>query len=104
MGGIYARGYNAKGVCDVCGFVYKLRELKALTRNRALTSIRACPECWESDHPQNELGRYPVRDAQALRDPRSDIAERDASRGIVRTYTEGYEATSEVGTVTVVTP
>jgi len=100
---LYARGHNAKGICDVCGFVYKLRELKNITRNRSRTNIRACPECWEEDHPQNELGRFPVRDAQALRDPRSDIAERDASRGIARNFPVGEEATASVGTVTVTT-
>lgn len=31
-----------------------------------------CPECWEPDHPQLQLGMYPVDDPQALRNPRRD--------------------------------
>ena len=31
-----------------------------------------CPECWDPDHPQLQLGMYPVDDPQGLRDPRPD--------------------------------
>jgi len=33
-----------------------------------------CPECWEPDHPQLQLGLYPVNDPQAVREPRPDIS------------------------------
>ena len=33
-----------------------------------------CPECWEPDHPQLQLGMYPVDDPQALRNPRRDLS------------------------------
>jgi len=31
-----------------------------------------CPTCWDPDHPQLQLGMYPVEDPQALRNPRPD--------------------------------
>ena len=35
-------------------------------------SIKVCPECWEEDQPQLQLGMYPVNDPQAVREPRPD--------------------------------
>ena len=32
------------------------------------------PECWEPDHPQLQLGLYPVNDPQAVREPRPDVS------------------------------
>ena len=78
----FAVGNRAIAICDRCGQRYKLKELKFLTINGNQVNTKVCPSCWEPDHPQNELGRYPVRDPQALRDPRSDAAERDDSREI----------------------
>ena len=66
----FARGKLAFGFCDICGFRYNLDELKELTKRNKLVNIRACPECWGPDHPQNDLGSFPVDDPQALRDPR----------------------------------
>ena len=80
--GLYANGRNAKGICDICGLTYKLRKLKMLVRNTRPTSLKACPQCWEPDHPQNLLGRYRIEDAQALRDPRPDSAEYAKLRSI----------------------
>ena len=76
----FAGTSRAIGLCDVCGFRYKLNQLRANVVRGVITEIRACPECWDEDHPQNMLGRYPVDDPQALENPRSDIAERAASR------------------------
>jgi hypothetical protein len=56
------------------GFSTSLRELKELIvikGNR--TNIKACPECWNPDQPQNRLGEFPVEDPQALRDPTSRL-------------------------------
>ena len=36
------------------------------------TGLLVCQECWDADHPQNHLGREPVNDPQALRNPRPD--------------------------------
>ena len=79
---LYANGRDALGICDICGFQYKLRKLKGLVRNARQTNLKACPQCWEKDHPQNQLGRYRIEDAQAIRDPRPDTAEYASARSI----------------------
>ena len=70
----FASDKNAIGECDICGFRYKLRELRGLVVNSILTSTKACPTCWNPDHPQNSLGKYPVDDPQAIKAPRPDFA------------------------------
>ena len=72
MGNKFASGKNAIAECDVCGFRYKLTELKPLTIKTKVTNILACPECWTPDQPQLQLGMYPVSDPQAVRNPRAD--------------------------------
>ena len=47
----------------------KLRRLVIKTKN---INLLVCPECWEPDQPQLQLGMYPVNDPQALRNPRPD--------------------------------
>ena len=69
----YAVGTKAIGDCDRCGFQYLLDELKRETVNLFQTDFKVCPECWDPDQPQNLLGRFPITDAQAVRDPRPDI-------------------------------
>lgn len=76
----FAAGKRAVGVCDRCGFHYPLKKLKKLFVNSVQVNTKVCPECWEPDHPQNQLGRYPVRDPQAIRDPRPDFNEYEQSR------------------------
>ena len=78
----FASSKNALAICDICGFQYKLRELRSVITRGTDTNIKACTECWNEDHPQNELGRYPVHDPQALREPRPDFAELHDSRNI----------------------
>lgn len=68
----FASGKKAIAECDICGQRYKLKQLKKLTIKAKLLNILACPECWNPDHPQLQLGMYPVDDPQALRDPRPD--------------------------------
>lgn len=81
MGNRFASDKNALGVCDVCGFSnYKLRDLRTVMRKGWDTNIKACPTCWDPDHPQLKLGEFRVDDPQALRDPRPDNAELEASR------------------------
>lgn len=102
MGDVFASGKKAKALCDICGFTCKLSELRSLRRNGHFTSLKACKECWEPDHPQNELGKFPIRDPQALRDPRPDSAELAASREL-KFPQVGVVARANVGTVTVST-
>ena len=74
MSNRFASSKKAIAECDVCGFRYKLRELKKLVRKGIDTNIKACPECWNPDQPQLKLGETPVDDPQAIRDPRPDFA------------------------------
>ena len=82
MSNKYASGQRAIAICDVCGFQYRLRELKELIVKGNKTNVLACPECWNPDQPQNKLGEFPVYDPQAIRNPRPDSAELVASRDI----------------------
>jgi hypothetical protein len=69
----YAQGKKAIGYCDRCGFQYPLHELKQEVVNLNVTNMLVCPECWDPDQPQNQLGRYHVDDPQALRNPRPPL-------------------------------
>lgn len=70
----YAVGKWAFGFCDICGQRYPLSKLRHLTIKTKRTNILACPEDWNPDHPQLQLGMYPVEDAWALRNPRPDTS------------------------------
>lgn len=88
MGTRYASNKRALGLCDVCGFQYKLKELRTVMRKGRSTNIKACNKCWDIDHPQLKLGESIVYDPQALRDPRPDSAELEVSRALTG---ESYE-------------
>jgi hypothetical protein len=51
-----------------------LKQLKKLTIKTKQVSIKVCPECWDPDQPQLQLGMYPVNDPQAVREPRPDVS------------------------------
>lgn len=72
MSNRFAAGKKAIAVCDRCGFQYLLKELKPETVKLKVVHNRVCPACWTPDHPQLQLGMYPVDDPQALRTPRPD--------------------------------
>ena len=72
MSSKFASGKNAISECDRCGQRYKLTALKEIVVRTNKTNVMVCPECWESDHPQNMQGMYPVTDPQAARNPRVD--------------------------------
>jgi hypothetical protein len=78
----FASTKRAIAECDICGFQYKLKDLKNIIRKGQNTNLKACRECWSPDHPQLKLGELPVDDPQALRDPRPDFAGRTSSRNI----------------------
>lgn len=70
---MYASGKFALGICDICGFQYKLRELRAIIENRAGTGLKACSDCWVPDHPLNRLPEVAAshgQDREAIQDPR----------------------------------
>jgi hypothetical protein len=72
VGNPFSSSQKVIALCDVCGFQYKLRELKNLFVKGRDTNVKACRECWSPDHPQLRLGELPVHDPQAVRDPRVD--------------------------------
>ena len=72
MGNRFSSAKHSIAECDRCGFRYKLKELKKLTIKTKQVSIKVCKTCWEQDHPQLQLGMYPVQDPQAVREPRPD--------------------------------
>mgnify|MGYP000072850484 FL=1 len=74
MSSQFASSKRAIAYCDICGWEYKLKELRSLVVKSRDTNIKACPECWNKDHPQLRLGEFPVNDPQALRDPRPDTS------------------------------
>ena len=100
MSRAFATGHDALAECDICGFRYKLRQLRELVINEELTNLKACPECWNEDHPQYQLGKYPVDDPQAIRDPRPDFAGYEESRAM-RVVIKGVSMTGVVGQVTI---
>jgi hypothetical protein len=98
----YASGQKAIAICDICGFQYRLRELKQLIRKNNKTNLKACPECWNPDQPQNRLGEFPVDDPQAIRDPRPDFAELPASRAHIQpANANNMSAFGQIGEVTI---
>jgi len=70
----FASGKYSIAECDRCGQRYKLKELRKLTIKTRQVSIKVCPECWEEDQPQLQIGMYPVNDPQAVREPRPDTS------------------------------
>ena len=68
----FASGKYAIAQCDRCNFRFKLKQLKSLVIKTKNVNILVCPECWEKDQPQLQLGMYPVYDPQAIRNPRVD--------------------------------
>lgn len=72
MANQYATGKHALGVCDRCGLQYKLKELKEETYQGRRTGLYVCPPCWDPEHPQDNLGTFPIWDPQALRNARPD--------------------------------
>ena len=72
MGNRFASGKNSIAMCDRCGQQYKLKELKTEVIKTKLYNLLVCPECWDPDQPQLQLGMFPVDDPQAVRNPRRD--------------------------------
>ena len=74
MASQFASGKWAIAECDRCGFQYKLKRLRELVVKTKTANLLVCPTCWEKDHPQLQLGMYPVNDPQAIRNPRPDTS------------------------------
>lgn len=70
----FASGKYAIAQCDRCDQRYKLKELRTQTVKTKPFKIKVCKSCWDPDHPQLQLGMYPVNDPQAVREPRPDLS------------------------------
>jgi hypothetical protein len=72
MGNRFASGKWAIAECDRCDGRFKLKVLKREIIKTKNYELLVCPECWDPDQPQLQLGMYPVDDPQGLRNPRPD--------------------------------
>ena len=70
----FASGKYAIAQCDRCNFRYQLKELRIQTLKTKPWRIKVCKTCWDPDHPQLQIGMYPVNDPQAVREPRPDVS------------------------------
>ena len=95
----FASGKWAIAECDRCGQRYMLKELKKLVIKTKQVNIKVCPECWEPDQPQLQIGMYPVNDAQAVREPRPDTSYITSGTNGLQTNVSGGTTVSGVGTV-----
>ena len=72
MGNRFASGKNAIAQCDRCNFRFKLKVLRREIIKTKNYELLVCPQCWDPDQPQLQLGMYPVDDPQGIRNPRPD--------------------------------
>lgn len=63
----YARGSQAWGLCQKCGFRFLLNQLRL---DGYYPNLRVCPECFDTRHPQEDY--VDVSDPQALWRPSPD--------------------------------
>jgi hypothetical protein len=56
-----------------------LHDLKSEVVNQNKTGFLVCPTCWDPDQPQYQLGKIPISEIEAVRNPRPDLGV-DASR------------------------
>tara|TARA_R100001129_G_scaffold185706_1_gene174803 strand:+ start:838 stop:1149 length:312 start_codon:yes stop_codon:yes gene_type:complete len=90
---MYAKGKKALGICDRCGFTYKLSELKYEIEDKVRNGLRVCTYCFDPDHPQLRVGELQTSDPQALFNPRVDSGEKAST-----TYF-GFSPVSSTGMV-----
>ena len=93
----YASAKNSIAQCDICGFRFKLKQLKQLVIKTKNVNILACSECWSPDQPQLQLGMYPVNDPQAVRNPRPDLGYYESGLNGLQTDETTGVSTSQTG-------
>ncbi len=71
----------ALGLCDRCGFSFKLNQLHVEIYDERPNGLLVCSVCLDVDNPQLQLGRLKVNDPQSLLDPRPDTG-RSGSTGL----------------------
>lgn len=86
----FASGKFAISQCDRCNFRFKLKDLHIQTLKTKPWRVKVCKACWDPDHPQLQLGMYPVNDPQAVRDPRPDVSYyMSGTTGLQDNFTDG---------------
>lgn len=80
MSNRFASGKNSIAECDRCGFRFKLTTLRKEVVKTKVYDLKVCPQCWDPDQPQLQLGMYPVDDPQGIRDPRPDLSYKVSGR------------------------
>lgn len=93
----FASGKYAIAECDRCAQRYMLKQLKRLTIKTKQVNIKVCPECWEEDQPQLQIGMYPVNDPQAVREPRRDVSYLVSGNSGLQTNNSGDTTTAGYG-------
>lgn len=97
MGNRFASGKHAIAECDRCGQRYKLKELKKQVIKTKTYNLLVCPTCWDPDHPQLQLGMYPVDDPQGLRDPRRDLSYYQSGNNGLQIFNGSGQGTDQDG-------
>ena len=69
----YGNTNKNPAICDVCGQKWFRRQLKYQVINAKPTRTLACPDCWDEDNPQLQVGRLRVSDPKPIQEPRPDI-------------------------------
>ena len=70
----FSSGKFAIAECDRCAQRDKLTELRTQVLKTKPWRVKVCKTCWDPDHPQLQIGMYPVNDPQAVREPRPDVS------------------------------
>lgn len=69
----YASGKWANAICDICGRSCQYAQLRDYIFNQVPNGLRVCPECFDVDNPQLQVGRLNQQpEAIALWRPRPD--------------------------------
>jgi len=99
MGNRFASGKNSIAECDRCGQRFKLKALRREVIKTKNYELLVCSECWDPDHPQLQLGMYPVDDPQGVRNPRPDRSYITSGPNGLQTSLTGGTTQSGYGTV-----
>jgi hypothetical protein len=75
----YAIAKKALGICDRCGFTYKLQDLQYEIEDQTRNGLKVCNSCLDPDHPQLQVGKLNTADPQALYEPRTDSGEESST-------------------------
>lgn len=101
MANQFSSGKHSVAVCDRCGWEFKLHELRGEVVAGYPINDLVCDTCWDEDQPQLMLGRYPVSDPQAVRNPRPDTTYPESRAIDIFSTEKALFAVARLGTGTV---